>query len=125
MNRGVLNKTRKMMGKARQDALNWKKITMNDEPVENTAIKEKSSEDVLFDALGKLTVWLLSIPIASIIVGVAMIMWYDLIGDLWTFGKGVILWAFWSRPVGVIFVCLGLNEIWKRNFSESKTDKTE
>jgi|WetSurMetagenome_2_1015567.scaffolds.fasta_scaffold1668886_1 hypothetical protein len=102
---------------------------MNDEPVGNTdtkPIKEKSSEDVLFDTLGKLSIWLLITPIASIIIGIAMIMWYDLIGDFWkNSGKGIVLWLFWSRPVGVLFLSLGLIGIWQSNFSDSKTDKTE
>jgi len=109
---------------------------MSEKPVENTdtkPIKEKSSDDILFETLAKMIFWLLSTPIASIIIGFSMVMWYDLIGDFWkNSGKGIILWLFWSRPVGVIFVCfgvifvcLGLKEIWKRNFSESKIKKTE
>jgi len=62
-----------------------------------------------YELLGKLYNWLLNTPIASIILGAAMIMWYDLIDADWlASGKVAIFWFLWSRPVGVFLVFLSL-----------------
>lgn len=97
----------------------WK-IAMSEQPVENSdtkPAKEKSNLEKLLDKLIELLVEFLFTPVVSIIVGIAMIVWYDWMGDFWeTIGKGTLLWLLWSRPVGVIIVYLGLKEIWKRHF---------
>gem|GEM_PF-4161428 len=105
---------------------------MNDEKNENAVetgkkpAEQKSGVDVLFELLDELYNWLSNTPIASIILGAAMIMWYDLIDAGWlASGKVAIFWFLWSRPVGVFLVFLSLYTIWERKFSKSKIEETE